>query len=912
MKLFGFHAFVLSSALPLLALLTSCSRIEFAPAAIGGCNMTLTATIVDTKTSNEGVNTFWSSGDKASLIHCQSGGSTYYRSCFTYCGDDTFSGNVTDKSELNDWYFVYPYSQANTRADDISVYVDPNPIQSTNGSTAHLCGEAFPLFGVLRSVPSSQDVDFSMSNSLAVGKIVITNAMDEPVSVSKIKFASSEPISGDFTVDLTSGSPVWTPGQGAGNSVSLTVTDGSPIDCGESATFYFGFVPHESSQMSVTVTATTADGQIVKYYVNRQNSALDKYKAGLFKVMRLNFDDSHPVPVNFVKVMQAQTDWSGTYLFVDESVSKAFAALSGVSGYAADVVIKDGKIASDGKIDRYALNVTSTGKTHPAINNSAAYDVCNSDGKYVYWSSNMGGVVLDDNNIYEKHPSNSKKDTQYGHCFEYSGSGVKVMSAGFNSGFTTYYLQYSSGSFLYGKSSATVQLYRLDGQNRLSQSLSFPLGEITWKVGSEYELSGTYDLQRVLGAKTPVTYSSEDTDVVTVSGNRVTINGYGSATITASARSDDEYYAASASYTLKISKEGVYNLENTYVKSYLDAAQQLYTDSNYKTITIVTQYCLDQSATNRKDIPAPVTLSWSSSSSSVRKVTVFNDASMTDTQMTASTSSNTIDIYNLIPGRTYWYKVSTDAEGVIASGKFETEGRIRMLLVSNTRAKGHANNCRDFGGLNTTDGKKLKHGIIFRGSNMDMTTDAERSILLDYMNIGIDIDLRSETPYSTSEGEDGLAVANNPWTGSLADRVEYCNDCVCTGSFSSDFKVGLKEKNANFTKMFTKLLAKIRSGKAAYIHCHVGADRTGYVCLILEMVLGVSPKDCSIDFELTSFSVTGTRLRTGDSSHNICKDALNYINDYKGDTYKDKAYNILTGYGITDAQIQEFRSIMLE
>ena len=46
-----------------------------------------------------------------------------------------------------------------------------------------------------------------------------------------------------------------------------------------------------------------------------------------------------------------------------------------------------------------------------------------------------------------------------------------------------------------------------------------------------------------------------------------------------------------------------------------------------------------------------------------------------------------------------------------------------------------------------------------------------------------------------------------------------------------------------------------------YFHCFGGADRTGSVAFLVEGLCGVSEPDLSIDFELTSFSRIGKRLR---------------------------------------------------
>ena len=49
-----------------------------------------------------------------------------------------------------------------------------------------------------------------------------------------------------------------------------------------------------------------------------------------------------------------------------------------------------------------------------------------------------------------------------------------------------------------------------------------------------------------------------------------------------------------------------------------------------------------------------------------------------------------------------------------------------------------------------------------------------------------------------------------------------------------------------------------KAGKASYFHCYIGSDRTGFWGFFLESLLGVSPKESSIDFELTGFAKHAT------------------------------------------------------
>ena len=82
-----------------------------------------------------------------------------------------------------------------------------------------------------------------------------------------------------------------------------------------------------------------------------------------------------------------------------------------------------------------------------------------------------------------------------------------------------------------------------------SQTLTFAVKEITLKIRET-------STNIVSGAKTEVTYSSSDENIVTVDETgKVTAIGEGTAEITATAIETDEYYAASDSYVVNVEKE---------------------------------------------------------------------------------------------------------------------------------------------------------------------------------------------------------------------------------------------------------------------------------------------------------------------------------------------------------------------
>jgi len=89
-------------------------------------------------------------------------------------------------------------------------------------------------------------------------------------------------------------------------------------------------------------------------------------------------------------------------------------------------------------------------------------------------------------------------------------------------------------------------------------------------------------------------------------------------------------------------------------------------------------------------------------------------------------------------------------------------------------------------------------------------------------------------------------------------------------------------------------------------HCIAGADRTGALAAALEALLGVSEGDIVIDYTLTSLSSSG--LRRPES----CTRQLRVFNKYPGATLNERVEAYVLDCGFTAADIDKFRSIMLE
>ena len=372
---------------------------------------------------------------------------------------------------------------------------------------------------------------------------------------------------------------------------------------------------------------------------------------------------------------------------------------------------------------------------------------------------------------------------------------------------------------------------------------------------------------------------------------------------------------------------GVYSIENDKLKAYLDAVyENPYNPDDYSyTYMTNTLYQGNTNKTNRTDWPKPVPVSWSnpSSGNGTKVVYVYNDMAMNDLELSvpvSKASATSADVYNLIPGRTYYYKVTNGSDAnPVASGTFATTGRRRMLKVGDSQyGKGYANNCRDFGGQVTANGtKRIKYGKMFRGSNMDKTSEEAKTFLSQYMKIGLDVDLRRDHHVEY-------------WDGYQGDGNNILNDALGLGEdWHTNQSISSWADLSSTTKMddiLTKIFRAVAQDKGVYIHCMVGADRTGYVCMLLEAVLGISQGWCDVDYELTSFSGAvdsgKPRLRTGENNHYyfsktsngvLTVQGVDYINTLPGNTFQEKAiYWIVNNTSLRRSDIVAFQNNMLE
>ncbi len=272
--------------------------------------------------------------------------------------------------------------------------------------------------------------------------------------------------------------------------------------------------------------------------------------------------------------------------------------------------------------------------------------------------------------------------------------------------------------------------------------------------------------------------------------------------------------------------------------------------------------------------PAPVTFAWEGDADTME---LSLHADMTDA-VSIPAEGGTCQVYNLYIGTTYWWRAG-DSE----IGTFTTEDTAPRWIF----AEG-GTNIRDAGGWKTLDGRRIRQGLLFRGSEFGphaVITEKGIRTLREEIGIRTDLDFRGEAVGVTIESPLG------------ADIRFFLLPATAYEVLYSD--------PSNLKEIFTVFADP--ENYPIYYHCWGGADRTGTYAFLLGSILGMSDEDLAMDYELTSLSVWGCRSQDGDGFRAV----LDGIAPY-GNTAKERAENFLLEHGVTGEQIESIRRILLE
>ena len=249
-----------------------------------------------------------------------------------------------------------------------------------------------------------------------------------------------------------------------------------------------------------------------------------------------------------------------------------------------------------------------------------------------------------------------------------------------------------------------------------------------------------------------------------------------------------------------------------------------------------------------------------------------------------SASEKSIEIDNLKTGWLYYYKVTVGHENYF--GEFRTARSTRFIKMPDVK------NTRDIGGYLNLDGKRVKQGMVIRGTAIDGRIELDYFLKDEYIEptrkmIGFrhDMDLRS---HGKPEGSRfGPEVTQKTY-----DAPMY------TDVFNPNYLISLKN-------IFTAMAQP--ENYPMYVHCTYGTDRTGLVVMLLQAILGMSAYDMMREYHMTGFFSQKVATQPDMDTTFVGFAAM-----YRGTVQENMVKYLVEKAGVSTEDIEAIRRIMLE
>ena len=275
---------------------------------------------------------------------------------------------------------------------------------------------------------------------------------------------------------------------------------------------------------------------------------------------------------------------------------------------------------------------------------------------------------------------------------------------------------------------------------------------------------------------------------------------------------------------------------------------------------------------------------------------------------------------NLELGRTYYWRVACNymcgkwghVRGKCGCTNVVEKRSATVTFVTDELAprwiatEGRVGNVRDLGGRRTTDGRRVRQGMIYRGQGLnESSATGERpgrnkmtvedvQLFTKTLGIRTDLDLRMQL-------ETG-GLTESP-LGAGIRYVQRESECY-RGIFN---RHGMKVMAENFREFCNP------ANYPVYFHCRDGADRTGALAYVLNGVLGVSRQELETDWESTFYPAMpddhpdqGHWRRLSHLDHGFSKYGK------AGDSWNRRIELYLLDCGVTETELRKFREIMLD
>ncbi|HZX38843.1 MAG TPA: tyrosine-protein phosphatase [Streptomyces sp.] len=170
-------------------------------------------------------------------------------------------------------------------------------------------------------------------------------------------------------------------------------------------------------------------------------------------------------------------------------------------------------------------------------------------------------------------------------------------------------------------------------------------------------------------------------------------------------------------------------------------------------------------------------------------------------------------------------------------------------------------NFRDVGGLPTADGRRVRHGLLFRSGHLAHATESDASFLgtlglhtiFDFRNAA---DMRLEGPdvelpgvrnvnLPLTDPADGAEFWKMVRDGDLDQLRSILSDGQAAGRMSASYRTIVTQRTAEHSKV---LHALAEDSVPALMHCAAGKDRAGLSVAVSLLAIGVEREAIEADY----------------------------------------------------------------
>jgi protein-tyrosine phosphatase len=158
-----------------------------------------------------------------------------------------------------------------------------------------------------------------------------------------------------------------------------------------------------------------------------------------------------------------------------------------------------------------------------------------------------------------------------------------------------------------------------------------------------------------------------------------------------------------------------------------------------------------------------------------------------------------------------------------------------------------AYNVRDLGGLRTSDGRRTRAGLVYRGDSLDHLTGSDADLLFSKLGIGAVIDLR--TKEETAAARERYPVPGYRYSllqeGRLGREPFPSDD---PEELAKVYLSNLDQGRAAAVAAIETVARYMSADVPSLFHCAAGRDRTGIIAAILLGLVNVTDAQIAADY----------------------------------------------------------------